>query len=131
MVYRVETGDTLEGPYSTDHCTVWHEHDYAECSNCKRNSYSWVLQDLHNDEDHPGPADDLSAEDFHRFTSDHRFGFASQDQCLTWFAAEWDDLAALGYVIRVFEVPADAVLFGGNQVAFDYEAASIRDTWRM
>lgn len=92
LIYRVEHVQSREGPYGADGL------GYVCCD-------PWQ---------HPAPYQDGI-----RFTSEHFFGFASQQQMLTWFgASNLKKFERYGYRVYKYRVPPCLVLVGGKQVAF-------------
>lgn len=137
LVYRVETEDTRVGPYMAgDHAFGWSDglgdpYVWAETERA-RAEYADHLAYSHNGSNgHPGPFKDFDSEGQIALNTWHRFGFANQDQVLAWFTDEWDDLARLGYVVRVFEVDPADVITGDLQVAFVYAEAREVETIPM
>lgn len=116
LVYRVEDEATGSGPFITD---LAKHHDAGredEKRSCQDGPLGWHLKrqlsDLTNGE--------------------IRFGCSSKSQLKnSWFfdAAGRENMAKHGGVVRVFEVPDDAVIEADEQVVFDLNAAECVDTF--
>lgn len=102
-VFRVEHSRTGEGPYNS--ASALHDMAYAHC-----------------DAAHPNLWHDF--EDPYSITRDHFFAFDSREALDSWFDGWHRQLAARGFVVTTYRVPADRVIHGRKQVVFERVAAT-------
>lgn len=110
IIYRVENSEA-RGPYTgIGDMSLWTDSN-------------------HTDAAHPCPNDDSMPWDWnfnHERISDARCGFESLKALTAWFnPQELTKLKELGYRIRAYQVPEDAVIRGKKQIVFDW-SRSIR-----
>lgn len=101
-VYRVEHGQTRLGPYDPDTSPI-------------------PQSEMDTGPTHPSPVYDL---DIRALSRSMHFGFLDTAQLWSWFSSYCQYLRGQGYVVAQYEVPNEAVIVGGHQVAFNKERAT-------
>lgn len=105
-VWRIEN-DAGEGPYCATAGPV-------------SNAEGYRITHAHADSGHPSPWDD-GMDEFRRHQ--HVCGLPTLCSVREWFAGWFDPMHSQGFRLSVYDVPGEAVLVGGRQVAFDRDKA--------
>ncbi len=125
-VLRVED-DQRKGPYIHQ---TYRTDAQGRASSALANRHSdfryWGSTVEDDPELHPGPDDDPVMQTRWRYISwstrraarDYNFGFATPDRLRQWFFGERDTLELLNMHVAAYEVPHQAVIRGGWQLAF-------------
>ena len=120
-VYRIEHSVYGCGPYVTGHIP-WEETE-------ERELVSEVSDDLcaahSGDPLRPAPCDDVNGWHFGDTRDEMSFGFQHYTDMTRWFDGWIEDLDYAGYVVAIYEVDAEYVMFGRLQVAFEREHAEL------
>lgn len=138
-VFRVEDSEH-RGPYRSQRFPTQHMQRVSN-SLCTRHSewIQWYAKDFAPETHpniHPGPWEDPGMRDRwcriedspRRITRYYRFGFASRQRLVEWFAGEYGTLATLRMHVAEYKVPHQAVIRGGWQLAFRHPSATLVQT---
>lgn len=122
-VYRVEHKTTGDGPYRYD-C------DASDYYTERLNQLSDKISTAHDCPiKHPTVTKEVGNDNF---TANHYCGFETYNAYRSWFAGFFKDLHDHDFVLRIYEVNTEHILFGNRQLAFIKQEAKLiqtRDIW--